>query len=112
MRRGGVNEKTVVESALEVPEDALDVVKMGNTRVMHEEASLLHGVSKLRTSEGHVLQGSGEAAVEGGIRVRFAARGKLGSSLSGSTRWVTLEHASFGKDVKSVLPLRQKKARR
>ena len=58
MGGGGVDEETVVEGALEVADNAMDVFEMWETGIMHEEANLLDRVGELRASEGHVLQGS------------------------------------------------------
>ena len=53
----GVDEETMVESALEVAENAMNVFEMWESGIMHEEARLLDGVGELTASEGHVLQG-------------------------------------------------------
>jgi hypothetical protein len=46
----------VVESALEVPKNALHGRKMGLTRVVHVETHLLDRVGNVRPDEGEILE--------------------------------------------------------
>jgi hypothetical protein len=51
-----VKKQVVVESALEVPEDALRGCEMGLTRVMHVVAHLLDCADNVKPDEGEVLE--------------------------------------------------------
>jgi hypothetical protein len=69
MRGSGVEDKTEVESALEISEDTFDELKVGVSRIMHVKTDLLSGIRNFRSSESNVLESSGEAAIMEGIRI-------------------------------------------
>ena len=59
------------KGALHISEDALDQRKVWLTRIMHEQADLLHCICKIRTRQGQVLKSTGEAAVLRGVGDRW-----------------------------------------
>jgi hypothetical protein len=69
MRRSGVEDKTEIESALEISEDTFDELKVRVSRIMHVKTDLLSGIRNFRSSESNVLESSGEDAIMEGIRI-------------------------------------------
>ena len=99
------------QSALHIPQDALEHCKMRLSRVVHEKAHLLNCVGEVRTSQREVLQGASEAAVLGGILHRSAIRSReLGTSVHRTRCRVTLGHAGTLEQIHSVLVLREEEA--
>jgi hypothetical protein len=71
MRGSRVEDKTEVESALEISKNSFDELVVRVTRIMHVETYLLDGIGNLRASECNVLESPGEAAVMKGVREGF-----------------------------------------
>ena len=71
------------KGALHIQEDALDQRKVRLTRIVHEQADLLHWICKIRSGQREVLKGAGETPVLGGIGDGGALSGReLGASVN------------------------------
>jgi hypothetical protein len=110
-RRGTVKKQAVVESALEVPKDALRSREMGRTGVMHVETHLLDSVGNIGPDEGEVLERPNQATIgsrvaEGGPHVG----GDLGLSVDRHGAGLAVPHASTLKNVPSILALVEEEA--
>jgi len=96
------------DSALHVPEDALDKRKVGLARIVHEQADLLHCICEIRPSQREVLKGAGKTPVLGGVGDWRALCGReLGSSVNWCRSRVTLGHACTLEKIQRVLALRE-----
>jgi hypothetical protein len=100
MRESRVENKTKVESALEISKNAFDELIVRVTRIMHVKTYLLDGIGNLRASECNVLESPGEAAVMKGVRVGLPTRGgKLRFGVDGSGGGLTVTHPSPRENV-------------
>jgi hypothetical protein len=100
MRGSGVEDKTEVESALEISEDTFDELKVGVSRIMHVNTDLLSGIRNFGSSESNILESSGEASIVVGIRIWWTARGcKFGFGVYGSGGRMAITHSSSGKNI-------------
>ena len=60
----------IVNSSLEILQDALHGAEVRLPRVMHVKTDLLNGISNIRASESEILEGPSYAAIMGGVRHR------------------------------------------
>jgi len=99
------------DSALHVPEDALDKRKVGLARIVHEQADLLHCICEIRPSQREVLKGAGKTPVLSGVGDWRALCGReLGSSVNWCRNRVTLGQACTLEKIQRILALREEEA--
>ena len=80
---------------------------------MHENTGLLNSVGQIRTGDRHVLQGTGEAAVDSRVVEEITVGyGEFGARVNRSTNRMTVRHTGSLDDVQGILLLREVETRR
>jgi hypothetical protein len=54
----------MVEGTFEISQNAFDMIKVWNARIMHEQAGFLDGKGNFRTSDSEILKYTSEATVK------------------------------------------------
>lgn len=83
----------MIESTLQVAQNALQGSQVWCTRIKHEETNMLDGIADIGVSEGKTLQGTSKTAVQGWIS-HWGAKGcrQLGGNFRRGAIGITIGH--------------------
>jgi hypothetical protein len=104
-----VEEKAVVERALEVAEEALESREVRLPEIMHMKTDLLNCIGDVWPGEGELLKGPSETPVCNGVSHRGSLNlRQLALSIDRSGAGIAVNHPSPLQDIPSILPLVKK----
>lgn len=82
-----------MRDALKIAKNPLDELHMSVTGLMHEQADLLGGVGDVRSRQGEILQGAGQALLVSGIGKYMSSRERqLGCGADGRGNRLAIQH--------------------
>jgi hypothetical protein len=82
--------------ALYIAKNAFNELKIGVSRIMHEEANMRDGIRNIRSSESEILQGTSETPIETRIKEpRPICGGQFGAGVSGCGDGIAIKYFSM-----------------